>query len=239
MNSHTLTSIRKAEKESHIEIYSKAKLFEKGSWLQKPVKTVTDLLEHFEDYTNLKVLDLGCGVGRNSIPVAQIFKNKCTVDCVDILDFAIDELNKNSIGFDVKDEIIGIVSSIDDFSIKENHYDLIIAVSALEHVDSIESFKKKLTEILNGTKENGIVCLIINSEITEINKDNGQELVPQFEVNIKTSELLKILNNTFVNWEKVKITVRNQRYDIPRENCISDLSTDVVTFVAKKITGDS
>lgn len=234
MNSEALNSIRKAEKESHIEIYSTAKLFESGSWLQKPVKTVTDLLEHFKNYKGINVLDLGCGVGRNCIPIAKEFKNRCKIDCIDILDFAIDELKKNSIEFGVENEINSIVSSIDEFQIKENNYDLIIAVSALEHVDSVESFKKKLAEISSGTKKDGIICLIINSEISEINKENGETLTPQFEVNLKTQELLDLLNDTFNGWDIIKSTIKNQRYDIPRQGCISDLSTDVVTFVAKK-----
>ncbi len=49
MDNTTLKSIRDAEKASHIEIYSSAKLFESGSWLQKPVKTVTDLIPHFKN----------------------------------------------------------------------------------------------------------------------------------------------------------------------------------------------
>ncbi len=234
MDKNTLKSIRNAEKASHIEVYSTAKLFEIGSWLQKPVKTVMDLIPQFENHKFLNILDLGCGVGRNCIPLAKEFKNKCRIDCIDILDFAIEKLNNNSMEFGVENEIHGIVSSIDDFSIKENHYDLIVAVSALEHVDSTDSFKSKLKEICMGTKDNGIVCLIINSQITEINKENGQELTPQFEVNLKTQELLDLLNETFREWEVIKNTVRNQRYDIPRENCVSDLTTDVVTFVAKK-----
>lgn len=234
MNTKNLKEIREAEKQSHIEVYSTAKLFESGSWLQKPVKTVTDLFEHFKDYNEINVLDLGCGVGRNCIPIAKEFKNKCRIDCIDILDFAIDELKKNSIEYDVESEINGIVSSIDDFSIKENCYDLIIAVSALEHIDSVESFKNKLKEICIGTRKNGIVCLIINSEITEINKENGEELIPQFEVNMKTAELLDLLKETFDGWEIIKSTVRNQRYDIPRQSCVADLSTDVVTVVVKK-----
>ena len=234
MNSEILKSIREAEKQSHIEVYSTAKLFESGSWLQKPVKTVTDLFEFFKDYKKFNVLDLGCGVGRNCIPIAKEFKNKCKIDCIDILDFAINELKKNSVEFGVENEINSIVSSIDDFSIKEDYYDLIIAVSALEHIDSVESFKDKLVEIRNGTRENGIVCLIINSEITEINKENGKELIPQFEVNLKTSELLDLLKETFDEWEVIKSTVRSQRYDIPRKNCVADLSTDVVTVVIRK-----
>lgn len=236
MDNKTLNSIRDAEKASHIEVYSKAKLFESGSWLQKPVKTVMDLIPYFQNHNTINILDLGCGVGRNCIPLAQEFNSKCKIDCVDILDFAIEKLNNNSTAFGVEDEIHGIVSSIDDFRIPENSYDLIFAVSALEHVDNIESFKKKLFEISKGIKENGIVCLIINSQITEINKENGLPLIPQFEVNLETQELLNLLNEAFDGWKLIKNTLRSQRYDIPRENCVSDLTTDVVTYVAKNKT---
>ena len=234
MDNTTLKSIRDAEKASHIEIYTTAKLFESGSWLQKPVKTVMDLIPYFQNDNNINILDLGCGVGRNCIALAQEFKGNCKIDCVDILELAIEELNNNAVRYGVENEINGIISPIDDYLIHANRYDLIIAVSALEHVDNIESFKYKLNEISKGIKENGIVCLIINSQITEINKENGQQLTPQFEVNLKTQELLNLLKNAFDGWETIKNTVRSQRYDIPRENCISDLSTDVVTFVAKK-----
>lgn len=235
MDNTTLNSIREAEKESHLETYSTAKLFESGSWLQKPVKTVLDILPLFKNHSELNVLDLGCGVGRNCIPIAQEYKGiNCKIDCVDILDYAIEELSKNSLIYDVKNEINGIISSIDEFSIQEDFYDFILAVSALEHINSVNAFSDKLNEICKGTHKNGIVCLIINSEVTEINKGNGQELIPQFEVNMNTKELIKLLNQTFNGWEIIKNTVRSQRYDIPRKNCISDLSTAVVTFVAKK-----
>ncbi len=230
---YSLASIREAEKASHIEIYSTAKLFESGSWLQKPVKTVMDLMPFFEKHQEVNVLDLGCGVGRNCIPIAQEYKSRCKIDCVDILDFAIDELKQNSIEYNVENEINGIVSSIDDFEIKANHYDLIIAVSALEHVDNAESFKQKLVEISKGIKKDGIACLIINSQITEINKENGQKLIPQFEVNLESQELLDMLSKAFNGWEIIKSTIRSQRYDIPREDYVSDLTTDVVTLVAK------
>lgn len=54
-----LELIRNEEKKYHDFCYENYKLFEKGSWLYKPVKTVMDLLPLFEDKTNLKVLDLG------------------------------------------------------------------------------------------------------------------------------------------------------------------------------------
>ncbi len=231
----SIDKIREAEKASHIEIYSTAKLFESGSWLQKPVKTVLDILPLFEKYTELNVLDLGSGVGRNCIPIAQNFSDiSCRIDCVDILDFAIEELKNNSVKYNVEKSINGIVSSIDDFDMEENHYDFILAVSALEHIDSEESFESKLKEIQAGTRKNGVICMIINSEVREKNKETGEILVPQFEVNLKTSELSEMLKNIFNGWEVLKQTVVSQRYDIPRENCTADLSTNVVTFVARK-----
>lgn len=238
MHNNNLETIRKAEKESHIEIYSTAKLFESESWLQKPVKTVLDILPCFKEHKELNVLDLGCGIGRNCIPIAQQYEF-CKIDCVDILDYAIDKLNENSINYGVNSNINGIVSSIDDFYIKDNHYDFILAISALEHINSVSAFTDKLTEIRNGIKKDGIVCFIINSEITEINKETKEKLVPQFEVNLKTEELITLLNKTFSGWKILKNTVRSQKYDIPRKNCISELTTDVVTFVAKIETGDS
>ncbi|WP_373285804.1 hypothetical protein [Paenibacillus segetis] len=49
--------IRAAEKKYHDACYKNNILFESGSWLHKPVKTVIDLLEYFNDYPYLKVLD--------------------------------------------------------------------------------------------------------------------------------------------------------------------------------------
>ena len=45
-----LKSVRDSERLSHEDIYSNAVLFEKGSWLYKPVRTVLDILPLFADY---------------------------------------------------------------------------------------------------------------------------------------------------------------------------------------------
>ena len=85
-----LSQIRTAEAESHTQAYANHSLFSPGSWLAKPVKTVLELLPLFEGYTQFAALDLGSGVGRNCIPVAQHFSGiPCRVDCVDILELAV------------------------------------------------------------------------------------------------------------------------------------------------------
>ena len=56
----------------------------------------------------------------------------------------------------------------------------------------------------------------------------------QFEVNLSTEELQKLLEEIFEGLTVMKSAVQEQQYDIPRNNRISDLSTKAVTLVARK-----
>ena len=233
--SDRINHIRQAEAASHTQAYTNHSLFSPGSWLAKPVKTVMDLLSLFEGYTDFRALDLGSGVGRNSIPVAQYFGGiPCRVDCVDILELAITKLNENAQQYGVENCIRGIVSSIDDYEIDADSYDFILAISALEHIASKSAFEKKLAEIRDGLRHGGIACLIVNSGVIEHDKATGQELPPQFEVNLPTRQMQDLLENTFAAWQIIKHTIVHQKYDIPRENGLADLETDVVTYVVRK-----
>lgn len=230
-----LKQIRDAERESHTEIYSSVDLFKEGSWLQKPVKTVLEIIPLLCNKKSLCVLDLGCGIGRNCIPIAKEFANAtCKIDCIDILDLAIEKLNKNAELHNVSSSINGIVSAIEDYKIEQDAYDLIISVSALEHIDSKNSFINKLSEIEKGLKSGGIVCLIINADITEQDSTSGIQLEPQFEVNLPSNELIQILNRSFKNYNILKESKVHQKYEIPRDNRTISLETNVITLVAKK-----
>ena len=231
-----LETIRESERKSHTEIYTKEKLYETDSWLKKPIKTVQELMPLFSDRHKIRVLDLGCGVGRNSIYVAKKFTNiDCRVDCVDLLPIAIDKLNEYAADYGIAHSINGLVSSIEDYKITQDSYDLIMAVSALEHVDGEDSFYAKLQEIKEGTAPGGVVCLVINSEVTERDINSGEELVPQFEVNLSTERLQEYLKDSFAGWKVLKNSISKQEYEIPRSEKISRLYTSVVTFVAQKI----
>jgi 2-polyprenyl-3-methyl-5-hydroxy-6-metoxy-1,4-benzoquinol methylase len=82
--------IRAQEKKYHDECYEQHPLFEPGSWLHKPVRTVLELMPLACDKPGAKVLDLGAGVGRNTIPLAQyVAPRGGEVVAVDLLDSAI------------------------------------------------------------------------------------------------------------------------------------------------------
>lgn len=230
-----LHQIRESERKSHEELYTSEELYREGSWLSKPIKTIMDLIPYFEGKKEFRALDLGCGVGRNSIFLAEQFRHAdCRVDCVDILNIAIEKLLINAEKHSVSEQIKGYVTPIEDFAIEKNSYDLIMAVSALEHIDSEVSFAKKLKEICRGVREDGMVCLVINSEVRECEKETGKERPAQFEVNMETEKLRNLLDETFAGWTIVKSTVREQEYEIPREWGVSVLNTRVVTLVAGK-----
>lgn len=229
-----LKHIRAAEKQSHLETYGTWELFQDGSWLSKPVRAVTDLLPLFEKKRRLRVLDLGCGVGRNAIFVARKFADiDVEIDCVDILDFAIEKLEKNAECYGVERSVKGIVMPLEDYPVPEKHYDFVMAVSALEHVDSEASFVRKLKEIRDGIRPGGAVCMVVNTQVQEENRDTGELLEPQFEVNMSTEAMKNLLTKMFDGWEILKFTVKAQEYEIPRGNVTAKLTTDVVNFVAR------
>ena len=234
MEQERLRQIRRAERESHQAVYESRELYAAGSWLAKPVRTVMELVPLFADHRNVRVLDLGCGVGRNSIALAQAFYD-CRIECVDILECAIEKLRENAEKYQVKGKIACTVQSIDEFAIQEDCYDLILGVSALEHMDSEEAFVRKLEEIRRGLRQGGVFCLIMNSNVTERDAQTGAELSPQFEVNLPTEQLLENLKQSFCGWTVLKHTVSRQCYQIPRGERTADLETDVLTWVVRKL----
>ena len=230
-----LRRIRQNEANSHIDVYTHEKLYDSDTWLKKPIKTVQDLMSSFSGYKELRVLDLGSGVGRNSIYIAKTFQGEsCSIDCVDLLDVAIDILEKNAEEHNVGKRIKGIVKAIEDFHITEDSYDLILAVSALEHIDSERHFTDKLSEISQGIRDGGIVCLVINSEVTEIDSATEKALEPNYEVNLKSEQILKYLDEFFGGWTIIKKNTTDQKYNIPRDGITSRLTTKVISFVARK-----
>ena len=230
-----IKKIRESERVSHTRIYSDEELYNTDSWLRKPIKTVREIMELFSGYEAFRALDLGCGVGRNSIYVAECFKGKkCLIDCVDILDIAIEKLEDNAEVSGVSESINGIVSTIEDFKIVEDEYDLVMAVSALEHVESEERFLCTLRSIRDGIKRNGVVCLVINSEVREWDRETEEPLEAQFEVNLSVDKVSAHIDEVFSGWKVIKRTVSCQEYEVPRERAVSRLSTKVVTFVGRR-----
>jgi 2-polyprenyl-3-methyl-5-hydroxy-6-metoxy-1,4-benzoquinol methylase len=227
--------IRAEEKKYHDYCYDNYNLFEPGSWLHKPVRTVMDLMDQFVKRDSMRVLDLGCGIGRNSIPVAQSLLNRNgTVVCVDLLESAIDKLQENSVKYGVRHLIKPVLSDIEQFEIEKAEYDLIIAVSTLEHISSEQKLMEKLQEMALGTKEDGVNCIIISTNILEVDVKTNSYLDPLFEVNLSTERMLELLDSQYKGWEIQRRLVKPLEYNIMRNEQPVILSSDCITYVVKK-----
>lgn len=231
-----ITKIREEERKYHEACYENYKLFEEGSWLSKPVKTVIETLSHFDAYDDVTVLDLGCGVGRNSIPIAETLKDRGgKVVCVDLIQSALTKLQAYSEQLGVSDWIETHLSDIGDFEIPPEFFDYIVAVSTLEHVDSEQTFERLLARIALGTKVNGVNCLIVNSNLQEIDVLTGDELTPFIELNLTTGHLQHLLNKHYEGWDILFTTVKKLTFNIERNGRQIHLKTDCLTYVVRKI----
>lgn len=233
-----LELIRLEEKKYHDSCYENYKLFEEGSWLHKPVKTVMDSLELLIDKENIQVLDLGAGVGRNTIPIAQKIKHlNGKVICVDILESAIEKLDDYSKKYDVGEIIETEQKDIGHYNIEENTFDFIVAVSTLEHIENEEAFHNVVQQMKFGTKRDGINCLIVNSEVEETDTITGEALDVMMEVNLKTKDMILMLENIYKGWEVISQVVKPLEYRILRNERDITLKTNAITFVVRNVVG--
>jgi len=192
---------RLEEMKYHEKFYGETTLFQPGTWLSKPVKVVMDLLEEVI-LDNAKVLDLGCGVGRNSIPIAQRLQAfNGTVDCVDLLPIAIQKLMDHAEEYKVSDIIHAVTADAEYYEIQPDHYDYIVACSCLEHVTDIEAFKTVVSRMIEGTKADGINCILMSTEVREYHFDLNKEVDGIIELNLKTQEAIALLRDSYKGWD--------------------------------------
>ena len=241
MNSHKeddlLIRSRKSEKEYHDKLYSRAVLFEPGTWLGKPVKLVIDSfrsqLKHGDK--NINVLDLGCGVGRNSIPIAKILKDKGGfITCVDLLDSAYSKLKEYSKQHNVKDVIVPVLADVENYKITKNNYDYIFSVSCIEHVSNIKKFEQVLKNIIQGTKLNGSNCLMIYSNVRWVDKQTQERLQPLIELDLDTDKTLAMLKQLYSKWDLKELFVKPWIAEMKHNDRSISFETDCICLVVKK-----
>ena len=192
---------REREKQYHDELYSQHELFTPGSWLYRPVPFVLKSFEYIQNKENPNTLDLGCGVGRHSIPLAQFLGEDGKVFGVDLLDSAINGLKVNAKRFSVEKKIIPILSDIEEYPLGDVYFDYIVSVSSIEHVKTRESFVEILKNLQRVTNSKGVHCFCIISDNVWIDEKTGAKMEPLIEINLSSEEVKNILNELYSNWD--------------------------------------
>lgn len=231
-----MNKAQKATQEYHKEFFKKAKLFEKGTWIAESEDNLLKLIEEAFGYKkNVQVLDLGCGVGRNAIPIAKIIgPNGGTVTCVDVLDIAIEKLKENSEKYGVSNHIESEVAEVEKFSIKEGYFDLILSFSVLEHgVSNEASFFNVIRNIKNGTKKEGLNYLGITTNLEELDAKTLEKLPKDIVYDASFDEALSDLKDTYKDWEIVSNEKSSYKEEYMKNGGMIIWQSDFLTFVAK------
>lgn len=112
-----------------------------------------ELVELFNEKSEGKVLDIGCGQGRNGLYLASLGYQ---VIGVDVSKHAIIQLNQNAkiLGYDIE----GIECDVDEFSFTEE-YDIIILSNILQFLLKRVEQIRILHKVMEYTATNGVVFI--------------------------------------------------------------------------------
>ena len=112
-----------------------------------------ELVKLFNEKGEGKVLDIGCGRGRNSLYLASLGYN---VIAVDVSKHAIIQLNQNAklLGYDIE----GIICDIGDFSFSEK-YDIIVISNVLQFILKRVEQINIIYKVMEYITTNGIIFI--------------------------------------------------------------------------------
>ncbi|WP_370392056.1 methyltransferase domain-containing protein [uncultured Winogradskyella sp.] len=164
-----------------------------GPGSEKDTLRALDLLQLHTDQ-NLKVADLGCGSGGQTLTLAQYLNGQITA--VDLFPQFLDELKEKSQKLGLSDKIITLEKSIDDLPFKKEEFDLIWSEGAIYNI-GFENGLKKWKDYL---KVGGYLAV---SEITWITPSRPEEIEEFWnaeypEIDTASNKIKQIEDNGFV-----------------------------------------
>ncbi|MGO4531830.1 class I SAM-dependent methyltransferase [Paenibacillus sp. 2TAF8] len=224
MRDEQFEAARQAEAGYHSNFYQNNELFEDGTWMSRPMPMVMEMLERLLVHKQeLRVLDLGCGVGRHTIPIAQrLVDTNSEVIGVDLLDEAVEGLRKYAKQYQVDHIVQAEKADVEHYQVQPNAFDFIAACSCLEHTSSKEAFLEVVERLQAGTRIGGIHCITMSTSVEEKEIETGRQIEPLIELNLSTSEAIVLLEQAYEGWnillqEHVTQTIQEEKYDEPTE----------------------
>lgn len=146
--------------------------------LENPPLSYIELFKQERNYlrnnisSNQKVLDIGCGNGRNILSIADITR---TITGVDIDSKAVEDTEQNTIQYPKIKVVQGNVTSL---PLKDKSFDVVIFSMTLVNLDNQK--EKALSEMKRVIKDNGKIIISVYSEkaLSERRKIYSQVGVP-------------------------------------------------------------
>lgn len=184
----------------HQDFYATHELFQEGSWLHKPSQFVLRSLRQLERMRGVRAVDLGCGVGRHTIPMAQRLPPGSFIVGVDLLPLAAERLTRNARRAGVDGSIQAVVADLDVISLAVDSIDMLVSVSALEHSRDRRALNRLLGQCAAATRPGGVHCLIIGTDKVET-PQKGASRPAQVELRLSSTEGEELLRHAYEGWD--------------------------------------
>ncbi|WP_050347125.1 class I SAM-dependent methyltransferase [Arsenicicoccus sp. oral taxon 190] len=182
----------------HEELYSAPEAHDPDAWLNQPAPIVMGALQHLDRTRPVRVYDLGAGSGRHTIPLARTLPSGSRVVAVDLLDTAVQSLKERAARESVADVVIPVVADQEGYRFDRGPADLVLGVSTLEHVSSVEAFRDLLARMRDATAPGGVVVLVIATDRHEV--ADGETRPAQAELALTTEEAVRIVDEVYADW---------------------------------------
>jgi SAM-dependent methyltransferase len=217
----------------HEDFYATHELFEAGSWLHKPSPFVMRSLAHLDTGRPLVAVDLGAGVGRHTIPVADRLPEGSYVVAVDLLPLAAQRLHRNAEAAGVRDRVQAVVADLDSVALAPDSVDWLVSVSALEHATGLEMLERVLGGCQRATRTGGLNCLIIGTEKVEIDAA-GRSRPARVEFHLPAVDAEALLERMYADWERLEYSSAAFAVDEDRDGESYTLSTTNLRLLARR-----
>lgn len=169
---------------------------------------MTQVNKYFKNtpYNKLKLLDIGCGGGLISAPLARMDFDVTSLDA--------NNHNINALSNHIKKHAIKlklVSSTLEEHAKNSPKYDIVICLEVIEHINNVQEFLRNINSILN---KNGILIL---STINRTCKSYGLAIVMaeyilgmvkkgthEYNKFLKPSEIVEYLSNTDLVLQELK-----------------------------------
>jgi SAM-dependent methyltransferase len=217
----------------HEDFYSRHELFVEGSWLYKPSPFVMRSLASISAAGPVVAVDLGAGVGRHTIPVAQQLPAGSFVLAIDLLPLAARRLHENALGAGVRTRVQAVVADLDHVILAPDSVDWLVSVSALEHATGLDMLERVLRRCQEATRPGGLNCLIIGTDKVEVDAA-GRSRPARVEFHLETADAQSLLDRLYQPWELIESSSAVFAVDEDRDGETYTLRTTNLRLLARR-----
>lgn len=218
----------------HEDLYASTPLGAADSWLLEPDQLVLKAIELSRGANPILAFDLGAGVGRHTIPMAQGLAAGSKVIAVDVIPSAIAHLKTNCAAAGVSDMVTPVVRDLEKFTFDTSMVaGLIVGFSAVEHVSSISAMRALLCRCAAATAPGGLVALgIFADRIEELADGTIRPALVEFELDSTTVHTM--LDEAFSSWIIEYTHTGAEHVPEKREGIPYKLESTLIQFIGRK-----